>query len=501
MFSLHLRNLSWPWLLSKVILFSDRLSGSDVVSRLWCVRAVTLFFDLLGVWGIFSVARSSWIGERKNLFLFLATALWFWVGDAVRPSQEHLAIVFTWIALGAWVRGWWFLAGVALAGIFVGKYSVGVLALGLGVGFALDSSEGRFRRRLMILVGACSGFVVGGIADWHYYGRPYESLWMYLQYNVFTTHGKDLYGTQPLTAYWDFFRGRYLPWLFPVLLVGVPSVVWGVARSFKSRASAPWALGLALYGTAHLLIGHKEARFMAPWEPLLLIAGVRGWMHLRPWLERKLTKRVGPVLGAVGALVVITNVVLTARAGWGDLWRYSQTYEQVSEVVRSQRPAPCAVVTPVRPMSVRLASVDGRTLAYGFFAYRGREKITVDSKIPSQFPLLWVEQGPTCKASERFLLHMTKPSPRFEQEGCLLIEQQPQGSVFRLIGKEVSGPWYTCPASALMVFKRQEARRVLARTLPKFEKLPDLGLSGDAIEAWSRRYTPVGMQGGDMVDW
>ena len=116
---------------------------------------------------------------------------------------------------------------------------------------------------LRFSAGVLAGLVVFGAADWHYYGRPWESLWMYLQYNVFTGTSASFFGSQPVSVYAEFFTWRWAryPILAPAgialaIAAGMGYGVYGLAvRRFMYGFHPVYAFGvIALYTGSALVV-------------------------------------------------------------------------------------------------------------------------------------------------------------------------------------------------------------------------------------------------------
>ncbi len=128
----HLRNLTWPTMLSWVIGFTNSITDFSVFWRLWSVRAFTALMDLSAIWGMARILRYSKLqaGFRNLMWMFWMVA-YFAVQDSVRPSQEHLSTIAMWLSLGAGASGNFWLCGFfgALTGVF--RYPSGLFGLGI----------------------------------------------------------------------------------------------------------------------------------------------------------------------------------------------------------------------------------------------------------------------------------------------------------------------------------------------------------------------------------
>src|SRR5262249_322919 len=133
---------------------------------------------------------------------------------------------------------------------------------------ALRSSAESIEKRVFQLLGAgiLTGILVFGLADWIAYGRPWESLWMYAQYNIFPRLWSRQFGAQPFWTFFHFFSYRWTWALLPFGLLIAPLAWIGWIFGIRRSEPAAWASGLYLLG--HLLVAHKEERFMIPLSTL-----------------------------------------------------------------------------------------------------------------------------------------------------------------------------------------------------------------------------------------
>ena len=122
------------------------------------------------------------------------------------------------------------------------------------------------------------------------------------------------------------------------------------------KRAHPWAIALAFYLIPHLLVGHKEGRFMVPIETLLrwaaffgcalairreFLSGIQFGIPLR---VRKLA------LGAVGALLVLNGFIFLHHLR-ADFWKDRGVYREVSTHLQKVHDV-CGILVPFEISSI-----------------------------------------------------------------------------------------------------------------------------------------------------
>lgn len=477
-FFLHIRNLTWPSLISAAFSFSEKIFPNHVFARFTMMKLLTALMDLGLVWGWMQMVvrrtqglPSFWAHLGCGMLILCPMM----VAESVRPSQEHLSAVAFWVALGFSVSRRFFLSGVAgaLTGVF--RYPSGLLGLGL---FFCGS-----RKWLVVVLGLGLGAVLGGFADFWIYGRPYESFWMYLQYNVWSGLAARNFGVQTVGEY-----GRYLydVWRGPLLPIGVLFVLtvpvgWGRGLLKKEI----WAWSLLFYVLGHSVgTAHKEPRFMAPvfvlflwasFEGVLTISQFKKHRFLETWMRSRWVRvlLLGVALGWGASLV---------RALWGETWRMTDNYLEVSRHIAESDAKVCAVISVRRPASFLLPT----GVPYGFFPADRSHSSFLDRETR---PLIWLNRQAQCEGeSERVLLQPYRPDAQWElQENCRLLSSGilrwvPRSSWGTFLERGwVAAPWYRCPSQVLAGFRKPEVRKILATEMPLIKSLPSVQASAEEI--------------------
>ncbi|PSN34732.1 Alpha-1,2-mannosyltransferase ALG9 [Blattella germanica] len=141
-----------------------------------------------------------------------------------------------------------------------------------------------FRRREIIKFLQWSGISVAVILlpmiklDSSYFGRLVIAPYNIVSYNVFTSHGPDLYGTEPFHFYFvNGFLNFNLVFVAALLTpISLMIVAWLVPSKPRNPACLPYWLSLMplyLWGIVFFAQPHKEERFLFPVYPLICLCG------------------------------------------------------------------------------------------------------------------------------------------------------------------------------------------------------------------------------------
>lgn len=488
--ALHLRNLSWPVALMLPEWIAQVLSPHWTQFRLICAQLLAGMLDLCAIWAFARLSRD-WTARWRTLGFALLIFPWFRVQDSVSIGAEHIADCLIWLALaslavqGAHRRWALLMAGLISTAIFAVKYPAGLVSLGLSIGVLAQAiREKQAKPFLYYVAGLILGLGIFGAADWHYYGRPWESLWMYLQYNVLTDAGVTAFGHQSAMQYFDFFRSR---WLHVLLPFGVAFAVVGAAALGRGiRRFEPWALAFLAYFLGHLLISHREERFMFPAEVLLLWGSLKYLAETRPdwraprWLV---------VLFAISALI---NVPLFLKALFGETGTLNATYFEVDQHL-IENPNTCAVISQHLLSSLLIPGDPNPSQVFGVFHAERRKPTFPQAETAS---LGWYGNSPQCSPEQTVLLHVDRPDVAWVESGCKLqrsglLELLPQSLWVPFLRRGwVSGPWYACSAAILERFKKQFAESPFLHEFAHFSELPPLGMSAKELAEFRDHYAP-----------
>nr|XP_013811792.1 PREDICTED: alpha-1,2-mannosyltransferase ALG9 [Apteryx mantelli mantelli] len=182
---------------------------------------------------------------------------------------------------------------IAMTGWYMDKTSVAVLgvaagalvgwpfsaALGLPIAFDLLIMKQRWKSFLNWCVVSLILFLVPlVIVDSYYYGKLVVAPLNIVLYNVFTSHGPDLYGTEPWSFYFiNGFLNFNVAFILALLVLPLTCLMECLLQKFHvQNLGRPYWLTLApMYIWIMIFFSqpHKEERFLFPIYPLICLCG------------------------------------------------------------------------------------------------------------------------------------------------------------------------------------------------------------------------------------
>jgi len=216
---------------------------------------------------------------RLSLFLMATSAGMFISSTAFLPSSTSMYL--TLLSMGAW-----FLHNYRLA-IFCTALSTFVswpFAALIGLPIAVDILIFRRQYKLFTTWSVISALTILTpqlLCDSYYYGKPVMASLNIILYNVFTSHGPDLYGTEPakfylINGFLNFNIVFLLALIALPILLGTKYLLRDEMTSTTSGfylsetlSQAPLLLWLLVFWTRP----HKEERFLFPVYPLICLSG------------------------------------------------------------------------------------------------------------------------------------------------------------------------------------------------------------------------------------
>ena len=496
---LHLRNLTWPYLLSLIIKWTHFISPLSIDLRIFNVNFLCGLLDLLILWGWMKLFDSELVpaprGKVRNLSIAMLLLPWFTLYETINPRAEHLSEIALWTTFGLIATEAWILAGVGCVAIFAFRYPSILLSFGIGLGLLISTfykksnQENAYREFGKFLIGITLGLILFGIADYSFYGRPWESFWMYLQYNIFTGSSSLSFGKQGIEAYAEFFHWNWAtyPLLLPLGIILSMGSLYGLWEGLKKLR--PWAFCLIIYLIGHLLVPHKEPRFLIPIEILLRWSSIYGCV-IAFEKTKALQKKIPHLKTMAFSILIfsfIANALVFLHTLRADLWKSRGTYRELGSHLKAV-PQVCAILTVDQIQSILIPFSDPRVFpdpAVGFI------NLEIDPLAVS-----WMEHNPTCSAQSRILVHVQKLDAQWITEGCSLL---PSG-IMRVLPEKwaswavqkkwVGGPWYHCPAATLTHFSRQKTEFHYSHSFGKIDSLPPLGITPEALQKMGRQTSP-----------
>jgi hypothetical protein len=300
-----------PGALAALFWLSERVVGGPE-GYLLVARAALAAISLIAVAAVYRMGQET--SRTHAVLAGLVAATWFeLVYFAGRPLTEAVATTFLVVALAlASVPrthlGFRRLAaiGVCLGLVLMLRFHLapGLLVVAVWLG-GLDL-RGRW---VPMALGGLVPLAVFGVADWLYWGAPFSSYVAALRIDLID--GKaSIYGVEPPNYFFeqmaDIWAGA-LPAMAALVIL-------------RARASALWIVVALVIIASHMLIPHKEYRFVFPAFAALALVAAMGSADLIESM-RQLPGLPGRALVPVGAaLWVGTSLALACAPGFKDEW-------------------------------------------------------------------------------------------------------------------------------------------------------------------------------------
>ncbi|XP_021062594.1 alpha-1,2-mannosyltransferase ALG9 [Mus pahari] len=215
------------------------------------------------------------VSRMMLAFLVLSTGM-FCSSSAFLPSS--FCMYTTLIAMTGWYMDKTPIAvlGVAAGAILGWPFSA---ALGLPIAFDLLARKHRWKSFLLWSLVALVLFLVPVVViDSYYYGKLVIAPLNIVLYNVFTSHGPDLYGTEPWYFYLiNGFLNFNVAFALALLVLPLTFLMEYLLQRFHvQNLGHPYWLTLApmyIWFIIFFIQPHKEERFLFPVYPLVCLCG------------------------------------------------------------------------------------------------------------------------------------------------------------------------------------------------------------------------------------
>ncbi len=274
---------------------------------LWGARLLSLLVSLMMVWGAWRIGQRE--GGKLGAWLAgvaaaLSPPLLFYAPRTLNDGPAAALVVWGLVLAGETEKSARHERAALLAGLLAGlayifRYTSVIFFLVPG-GYLLLSR--RFRDARAMLLGFGTVAVAGGLVDWLTWGKPFQSIWVNLKFNLIDGLGAQLFGAAPF--------GYYAGILHRDL--GVLALVAVVVAVVGGRALPALALSVAVALILMSLTQHKEERFLLPiWAlmpPLLALGCER--------LSRRLPRGRGPAAVAGLALLLASQAWALGKSSW-----------------------------------------------------------------------------------------------------------------------------------------------------------------------------------------
>lgn len=294
-FQVGARSWLFPGTLAGVLAACARLGVHRPEDLVFATKAFMVF---LGVGGLYASMRlaHTLAGWRAAVLAGLIGATFpphlIFAGRAMSEIASGTALAFAaWLSCRA-ARGEanrLRIAGFLVVLATVMRPANGLFALGLPVMFLLD---GRLKQSRRFFEGVAAGVVLAGALDWATWGAPFRSLFLHVRYNFLQGHASD-YGRSPFTYY-----VKYLWTSTGISLLVVAAGMFAAPRR-RSPAATTLAVITLLYLLLHMVVPHKELRFVMPVMPILFALAAVGLERFITALATRVPRLRAEILMAV----------------------------------------------------------------------------------------------------------------------------------------------------------------------------------------------------------
>lgn len=158
------------------------------------------------------------------------------------------------------------ISGLVLGASFHFRYQIGISVFSFFLWILIFKSYDSKKEIILFLVGVLAAVFLGLVIDYWGYGEMVIAPLNYIQENLI--HG--MASSMGTTPWWDYFRLAFLRGYPPLSLILILGTLWFWFKNLKN----PFTFILIPFFIVHMLIGHKELRFLMPiiyLSPLFLL--------------------------------------------------------------------------------------------------------------------------------------------------------------------------------------------------------------------------------------
>ena len=287
------------------------------------LRLVSGWLALLVFARLARVLVGSAASESTGRMLFAATIfLWFMPYLSVRFSSENWSSLAFFGGLSLLPMSddddrksasSMIVAGLLLGLAFMFRFQIGFALVGVAAWLAVRRRV-PFSSVLPLALGGLVAFAIGTAVDAWFYGHLVFTPWRY--FDAFAHQVKaDEFGVSPWWFYFTTFLTVAVP---PISLILLILAGFGVYRARNNLMT--WAF--ASFVMLHVVVGHKEMRFLFPMAFPLLWLAVNGWESLRARIRwRRATNAFGWITGTIN-LVALIIVCTRPAQQFLPAWRF-----------------------------------------------------------------------------------------------------------------------------------------------------------------------------------
>lgn len=266
------------WIVYVFQLSFESLGLNNPFAFTFFLRLISACLSFLLLRQLFKQFKGELGVKQKKLFFFLTFFLWYFFYIGVRFSSENWSA----LALGFGISLLYpfekveklkpyFFAGILFGLAFHFRYQIAFAIFGL-ILWLIVFQKAKLAQLNSLILGGLLSFFLGVAIDAWFYGEWVLAPWNYLQQNLIEDKVSG-FGVEPWWFYFQRFLEQGIP---PLSILLLTATLFYFVKQPKSWLS--WMLVPFL--AVHMLIGHKELRFLFPmvyWLPLISCSLISNW--------------------------------------------------------------------------------------------------------------------------------------------------------------------------------------------------------------------------------
>lgn len=250
----------------------------------------------------------TFIGElnskrKQQWFILLSLFSYLIVFNSVRYSSENISeklfiIAICLLLLTKQSRNWLnlLIVGLLLGISFMCRFQVGFMIMGL-MAWLIFIQKINLRNFSIISSGILIGIIVCAIADYYFYGNWVFTPWNYFSANILAGKAAS-FGVEPWYMYLAI--AGFLPYGILYVFASIYFII------YRPKHIITWIMLPFIF--AHLLVGHKELRFLTPllaFMPLVILESLQIILRKYNWSFGKKLLKLNYTAWIINCIVVI----------------------------------------------------------------------------------------------------------------------------------------------------------------------------------------------------
>jgi hypothetical protein len=275
----NLRSFFYPSLLVPSVWLAKLISIDNISTHILFIRFLNWICVWITLYIIYKIAKRFFNSNTARLTVILLLFYWPWIQYSRHLMMDVPAAM--WLTLSIWFasgniklsKNIIFATVFASMAVFT-KFQMGAAAIGIAAALLLQSNRSRdlFRTSIIMTSTAAAMLTVFAIVDTATWGFPFSSFLNFIQYNFGNAEAfQQHYGAYPPQTFYITIIFVIYDRIFPLLiLVGLIVSIYRISFTF------PILLPLFFYFASIQFVNWKNARYLYPVTPLLILTGAYG---------------------------------------------------------------------------------------------------------------------------------------------------------------------------------------------------------------------------------